>query len=81
MPGEYSILILVLLGILFVGVGFLLVAVVAMISHAHRRLEHVWPWWAFGILTGIAILALFGIFEKRRNDLHRLANRLQQWDV
>jgi hypothetical protein len=66
---------------LFVGVVFLLVAVVAMISHAHRRLEHVWPWWAFGILTGIAILAVFGIFEKRRNDLHRLATRLQQWDV
>ena len=28
------------------------------------ELEHVWPWWVFGISMGVAILFLFGIFEK-----------------
>lgn len=56
-----------------VGIGmlFLLVALTAMVSHAQRRLGHVWPWWAFGITLGILILVLFGVFERRRNQLRR----------
>ena len=65
---------------LFVGVSFLFLAVVAMVSHAHQRLEHVWPWWAFGILVGAGILAVFGLFEKRRNDLVRLGKRMGDWE-
>ena len=65
---------------LFVGVSFLFVAVIAMVSHAQQRLDHVWPWWAFGILTGAAILVVFGLFEKRRNDMVRLGKRMREWD-
>ena len=65
---------------LFVGVSFLFVAVIAMVSHAQQSLDHVWPWWAFGILTGAGILVVFGLFEKRRNDLVRLGNQMREWD-
>ncbi len=65
---------------LYLGIGFLLFAMTSMIAHAHRRFDHVWPWWAFGILLGTAILVMFGWFEKRRNDLPELRSRLRKWD-
>ncbi len=66
---------------LFVGTLFLLMAMIAMVWHAGNRFEHNWPWWAFGICVGIVILVLLGLFEKRRNDLRRVAARLQHWDL
>ena len=65
---------------LFTGASFLFVAVIAMVSHAQQRLDHVWPWWAFGILTGAAILIVFGLFEKRRNDLIGIGKQMREWD-
>ena len=65
---------------LFVGVSFLFVAVIAMVSHAQQSLDHVWPWWAFGILTGAGILVVFGLFEKRRNDLVRIGKQMREWE-
>jgi hypothetical protein len=66
---------------LFFGSLFLLMAMIAMISHAHQRLDHVWPWWAFGIGMGIAILVLFGYFERRRTKLKAIAVRFQHWEL
>ncbi len=66
---------------LYLSILFLLVAMLSMVSHAHQRLDHVWPWWAFGIASGIGILILFGMFEKRKNEMRGLANRLKDWDV
>ena len=37
---------------LYLGTLFLLLAMFSMVSHAHQRLDHVWPWWAFGIGNG-----------------------------
>jgi hypothetical protein len=65
---------------LYFGTLFLLMAMISMVSHAHRQFEHVWPWWAFGIAMGIGILVMFGLFEKRKNDLKSIANQLKQWD-
>ena len=61
---------------LYLGSLFLLMSVVSMVSHAHQRLEHVWPWWAFGIGLGTAILVMFGLFEKRGNELRSISGRL-----
>ena len=66
---------------LYLGSTFLLTAMIAMVSHAHQRLEHVWPWWAFGIVLGISILVMFGVFEKRRNHLRTISGRLQKWEL
>jgi hypothetical protein len=43
-------------------------------------LAHVWPWWAFGIGTGIAILVMFGMIEKRKNDLDLLQRNPEDSD-
>ena len=62
----------------FIGLSmvFLLLAVIAMVANAQRRLDHVWPWWAFGITLGIAILAGFALLEKRRNQQRRLSQSM-----
>ncbi|MBY0512865.1 MAG: hypothetical protein K2P78_03020 [Gemmataceae bacterium] len=52
---------------LFLGAGFLLLDVFAMIWHAAVDREQTWVWHASGIVLGAAILALFAMFEKRKN--------------
>lgn len=65
---------------LYLGSLFLLLSVISMVSHAHQRLGHTWPWWAFGIGLGIAILVMFGLFEKHKNEMKSITGRLKQWD-
>ena len=66
---------------LYLGSTFLFTAMITMVSHAQQRLDHVWPWWAFGIVLGVAILVMFGVFEKRRNHLRAITGRLKQWEL
>jgi hypothetical protein len=66
---------------LFLGTTFTLIGLAAMVWHANRAIDHTWPGWAFGITLGIAILALFGLFEKKRPEMLAFANRLKQWDL
>jgi hypothetical protein len=65
---------------LYSGTGFLLLSVVSMVWHAAQNIGHVWPWWVFGIATGIGVLTLFGLFEKRRNDMLQVLGRLKSWE-
>lgn len=65
---------------LYVGSSFLTLSIVSMIWHASQSLGHVWPWWAFGIGLGICILTLFGMFEKRKNEMLDLVGKLKSWD-
>lgn len=51
---------------LYLGVGFLLLDVFAMIWHAAVDLEQTWVWYVSGIVLGAAILALFAFFEQRK---------------
>ncbi len=52
---------------LFLGIGFLFLDIFAMIWHAAVNLEQTWVWYASGIVLGVAILALFAVFERRKN--------------
>lgn len=65
---------------LYLGAVFTLLAMVSMVWHAARAIEHVWPWWAFGIGMGIAILAGLAFFEKNRPQVQALVLRLRQWE-
>jgi hypothetical protein len=58
---------------IFLGALFLLVAMFTMVWHAQQQLNHVWPWWAFGISLGVATLVFFAIFEQRRNQRRHLS--------
>jgi hypothetical protein len=65
---------------LYLGVTFLVLDVVTMVWYAavHQRI-----WWiaaVCGIVLGIAVLILVGVFEKRRNDILAAVERLKDWE-
>ena len=67
---------------LFLGFAFMLVSLTSMVWYASTALfSHVWPWWAFGIGVGIAILVLFGYFEKNKAEVRALIERLRRWEA
>jgi hypothetical protein len=78
--GIFAGILLRVRAFLYLGSSFLLLSVVSMVWHAARSLDQVWPWWVFGIATGIGMLALFGVFEKRRNDMLKLVGELRSWE-
>jgi hypothetical protein len=65
---------------LYLGTSFVLLSVISMVWHAAKAIQHSWPWWAFGIGLGIAILAMFAIFEKKRPEIHRWTETIRQWE-
>lgn len=65
---------------LFLGAGFLLLDVFAMIWHAAVDRAQTWVWYASGIVLGAAILALFAVFEKRKNEVREVVEELRRWD-
>ncbi|MBM4071574.1 MAG: hypothetical protein FJ271_21965 [Planctomycetes bacterium] len=65
---------------LFLGVTFLFLVLFAQIWHAAVDRAHTWVWWASGIVLGAAILALFAVFEKRRNDVLRIVDDIKRWE-
>jgi hypothetical protein len=76
----------VLLGILlrvraflFLGVAFLFLVIFSQIWHAAVDRSQTWVWWASGIVLGVAILTLFALFEKRRNDVLKMIDELKRW--
>jgi len=66
---------------LFVSAFFVLLSIVSMVWHASRAFEHVWPWWAFGMGVGVSIMALFGLFELKRDEINALIQRLRKWEA
>lgn len=66
---------------LYLGATFVFVGLISMVWHAQEQIGSVWPWWAFGITTGIALLAgLLGI-EKNKPRLREFATTLSQWEA
>jgi hypothetical protein len=64
---------------LYLGTAFLVVALMTIIWHAAEG--HTWIWWLTGIVTGALIIALFGLFEKRRDDVLRVVEELKHWQT
>jgi hypothetical protein len=65
---------------LLLGSLFLVLTIGLMIWHAGVDGQQPWVLWAFGVVLGAAIVTLFGIFEKRRDDVLRLVEDLKRWD-
>ncbi len=65
---------------LFLGISFLFLDVFTMIWYAAVDRYYTWIWWVSGIVLGAAILTLFAVFEKRRNDVLHLLEDLKHWD-
>jgi hypothetical protein len=64
---------------LFLGFTFLVLDALSMIWHAAYDLNHTWIWYVCGIALGAAILAMFAVFEKRRNDVLLVVEQLHGW--
>ncbi|HVK12387.1 MAG TPA: zinc ribbon domain-containing protein [Gemmataceae bacterium] len=65
---------------LYLGIGFLLLDVFAMVWYAAVDRAQTWVWYASGIVLGAIILAVFAVVEKRRADVAGLVSRLREWD-
>ncbi len=77
--GIFAGLFLRIRSFLLLGIVFLLLDIVSMIWHAAVDLEQTWLWWVCLIVVGAGIIALFAVFEKRRNDLLLAVEKLKQW--
>ncbi len=64
---------------LYLGAMFVFLGVTSMVWHAHRAFDAVWPWWVFGITTGICLLAGLMAIEKNKPKLREYASRLATW--
>lgn len=65
---------------LFLGTAFLVLSLVTMILSAQVNLGWTWLWWVAGISLGVGIIALFALFEKRRNEMLQMVEGLKQWE-
>jgi hypothetical protein len=77
--GVLSGILLRVRAFLFLGVTFLFLVVFTMIWHAAVGRQQYWIWWVSGILLGGGIIALFALFEKRRNEVLQLVDDLKSW--
>ena len=68
-------------GFLFLGLGAVCLAVFTIIWYAAVDLRQSWLWWACGIAAGILILILFGLFEKKRQEILRVVDQLKAWNT
>jgi hypothetical protein len=64
---------------LYLGTSFLLLVVVTMVQYVSFQLHQTWVFWLCIVLLGAAIIALFAVFEKRRNDIRAAMQRFKSW--
>jgi hypothetical protein len=90
LQGPIMLIILSLVGIaagmvmrirpfLYLGTLFILIATTSMVFHAGRSMDAVWPWWVFGITTGILILGGLVAIEKNRPMIKSWLGQLATW--
>jgi hypothetical protein len=77
--GILSGMVLRIRAFLLLGLSFLMLVLLSIIWHAGVDRGQTWILWSAGIALGIAILTLFGIFEKRRNDVLAVIDNLKRW--
>lgn len=65
---------------LYLGSGFLLVAILGMIRLAAITVGRNWPWLVAGLVLGAAMIVLFALFEKKREEMRSIFDQLRQWE-
>jgi hypothetical protein len=64
---------------LFLGLSFLVLSLGTIIWHAAVDLHHTWLLWLALVVAGALILALFGLFERKRHEVLRLVEQFKDW--
>jgi hypothetical protein len=65
---------------LLLGTGFLMLALLTVIWYAAVDLEQTWVWSVSGIVAGVLIIALFAVFEKKRQEVLSMIAQLKEWE-
>jgi hypothetical protein len=78
--GIFAGIMLQVRSFLFLGASFLLLALMTVIWYAAVDLQQTWLWYVSGIVTGILIIAMFALFEKKRKELLGLVEELKHWE-
>jgi hypothetical protein len=79
LAGIFLGILLRIRGFLFLGTSFLILALFTIIWYAAVDLRMTWIWAATGIITGVLIITLFAIFEKKRQELLQLVDHMRDW--
>ena len=79
--GIFAGILLRVRAFLFLGLAFLVVSLLSIIWHAAVDLQQTWLWSVTGIVTGILIIAVFAIFEKKRDSVLKAVDQLKQWQA
>jgi hypothetical protein len=79
LAGVFAGILLRVRAFLILGTSFLLVALATVIWYAAVDLQQTWLWSASGIVTGVLILVVFAIFEKQRQAVLGMLEKLKQW--
>jgi uncharacterized membrane protein YuzA (DUF378 family) len=65
---------------LLLGALFLTIDLLAIIWHASSNLGWTWIWYLVGLCAGIAIVVVFALFEKKREEALSAVKKFRQWD-
>ncbi|WP_164103028.1 hypothetical protein [Candidatus Laterigemmans baculatus] len=65
---------------LYLGTLFVIVGVLSMVWHAQQAIDQVWPWWVFGITTGVLLLVGLMAIEKNKPKIRHWADALATWE-
>ena len=76
--GVFAGMMLRVRAFLFLGSGFAGLGMFALVRHA--AMAKAWVWYVAGIIVGIIIIVLFAVFEKRREEILKVLERLREWE-
>ena len=65
---------------LYLGVAFLVISILGMVSHAHQTLGSTWPWWLFLLSTGMCLWVLIALRDRYQQRLQQFINDLREWE-
>jgi hypothetical protein len=66
---------------LFLGTGFLSLALFTVIWYAAVDRQQTWIWFACLLVLGLLLYLFFGLWEKRRQKFVDVVERLRQWEA
>ena len=64
----------------YLGLAFLVVLIARMIAYAAFERGQMWLFWTCSIALGAAIIALFAVIERRRDELTAAVRQFRQWE-
>ena len=65
---------------LYLGVAFLVISILSMIFHAHQAVGNIWPWFVFGVVSGIGFWILIALRDRYQDRLQEIVDHLRSWD-